>query len=183
MLILRVDESLELRSLEPRHAPVLFRLTEANRAYLREWMPWLKDQTVLSDTRRFIRRAREGLAETTMIQTGIWLDDELVGAMGINRIDALNRRADIGYWISQTHQGHGLVTRGCHRLLRYGFEQLDLHKLEIHCDPRNHRSRAVATRLGFIEEGTLREALWLNDHFTDLVVYGLLFREWEASRS
>lgn len=183
MLTLRIDERLELRSLESQHASALFRLTESNRTYLREWLPWLDTTLSVNDTKRFIRQARDGYRELTMLQTGIWLEGVLVGAIGLNRIDNTNRRAHIGYWIARSHQGLGLITQSCHRLLRYGFEQLDLNKLEIMCEPRNVRSRAVPERLGFVEEGTLREAQWINGRFVDLVVYGMLLREWEARRS
>lgn len=178
MLTLRVDDHLELRALELRHATPLFRLTDANRAHLREWLPWLDTTRSVRDTRTFIRDSREALAEMTMMQTGIWERDELIGAIGLNRIEPINRRAHIGYWIARTHEGRGIVTRACLRLIRFGFEHLDLNKIEIMCEPRNLRSRAVPERLQFVEEGTIREAQWLNDRFVDLVVYGMLASEW-----
>lgn len=180
MLTLRVDEHVALRFLEPQHATALFRVSDANRRFLREWLPWLDATRTVTDTKRFIRQARDGWRDLTQLQTGLWHDDELVGAMGIHRIEPLNRRGQIGYWIAERHQMRGMVTRACARLIRFGFEQLDLNKLEIMCEPRNHRSRAVPERLGFVQEGTLREAQWLNDRFVDLVVYGQLLREWEA---
>lgn len=178
MLTLHVDDHLELRSLEPVHAQALFHLTDDNRDHLRPWLPWLDSTRSVRDTRRFIREARDAYRELSMVQTGIWCGDEIVGAIGINRIDATNRRAHIGYWVGRAHEGRGFITRSCVRMMRYGFEQLDLNKIEILCEPRNLRSRAIPERLGFIPEGTLREAQWINDHFVDLIVYGMLVREW-----
>jgi ribosomal-protein-serine acetyltransferase len=54
--------------------------------------------------------------------------------------------------------------------------------MEIRCEPENRRSRAIPERLGFREEGTLREVQRIGDRRTDLVVYGMLAPEWNARR-
>jgi ribosomal-protein-serine acetyltransferase len=182
VLTLHVDDDLDMRLLEPPHAVALFELIERNRPHLRAWLPWLDGTRSARDTRRFIREAREGFKDLLMVQMGIWAGEELVGAIGINRMDIANRRAQIGYWLSRDHEGKGIVTRCCERLIRYGFEQLDLNKIEIRCEPGNERSAAIPERLGFVREGVLREAQWINGRFVDLVVYGMLAREWMARR-
>jgi len=60
---------------------------------------------------------------------------------------------------------------------------MKLHRVEIRCDPDNLRSRAIPNRLGFTEEGTLRQVAWQYDHFLDLVVYSLLADEWGKKSS
>jgi ribosomal-protein-serine acetyltransferase len=59
---------------------------------------------------------------------------------------------------------------------------LELHRLEIRVAPENRRSRAIPERLGFREEGTLREAEWLGDRYVDNVVYAMLAPEWRVSK-
>ena len=54
----------------------------------------------------------------------------------------------------------------------------NLHRIEIHCAPENHRSRAIPERLGFREEATLRETELVCGRWLDSVVYGLLAEEW-----
>ena len=55
-----------------------------------------------------------------------------------------------------------------------------MHRIEIRCGVGNTRSADVARRLDFIEEGTLSEAEWLYDHWTDLRVFRMLEQDWEG---
>lgn len=71
------------------------------------------------------------------------------------------------------------MTKACKACIDYAFNELKLHRLEIRCAVENERSRAIPERLGFTNEGTIREAEWLYDHFVDHVVYGMLEREWK----
>ena len=54
-----------------------------------------------------------------------------------------------------------------------------MNRVEIHCAAENTRSCAIPKRLGFTQEGILRDAQWLYDRYVDMVVYGLLAREWQ----
>jgi ribosomal-protein-serine acetyltransferase len=53
----------------------------------------------------------------------------------------------------------------------------------MECAAGNTGSRMVAERLGFSQEGVMRQAAWLNDRFVDHVMYGLLAQEWRAADS
>ena len=75
------------------------------------------------------------------------------------------------------------MTRACRALVDHGFHDMGLHRIEIRVAPGNTRSRAVAERLGFTQEGVLRDAAWLYDHYVDYVVYGMLSNEWQATAS
>jgi ribosomal-protein-serine acetyltransferase len=68
-------------------------------------------------------------------------------------------------------------------MLDYLFGELKLHRAEIRCGRGNGRSCAIPERLGFQREGITREAEWVNDRWVDMVVWGMLEREWRAIRS
>jgi ribosomal-protein-serine acetyltransferase len=97
----------------------------------------------------------------------------MAGVVGYNRIDWQNRVGYIGYWLAENYQGKGLMTSSCRAVIDYGFHSLNLNRMVIAAATENHRSRAVPERLGFIHEGTLREAEWLYDHFVDHAVLRL----------
>ncbi len=178
MFAWRVDDEIELRLLELEHAGAMHRLTEANRAYLRRWLPWAESETTLEQTEAFIRRSLQQFAEGNGFQAGIWYRQELAGAIGLHYVDRRHRRTEIGYWLAEPLQGRGIMTRACRAVVDHAFGPLGLHRVEIRCATGNHRSRAIPRRLGFREEGVLRQWAWVDGRFHDMVIYGLLAPEW-----
>jgi len=71
------------------------------------------------------------------------------------------------------------MTKACIAMIHHIFNDLHLNRVEIRCAVLNSKSRAIPERLGFSQEGTIREAEWLYDHFVDHIVYSLLAREWK----
>jgi ribosomal-protein-serine acetyltransferase len=168
-----------LRLIEERDAEALFALVDANRAHLRPWLPWVDGEQSVEDSRVFVRSALLQYANNQGYNCGIWLGDDLAGAVAHHPIDWLNHSVALGYWLGAAYQGRGLVTRACRALIGHSFGALRLHRVEIRVAPDNQRSRAVPERLGFRQEGVLREAACLYDQYVDLVVYGMLADEWE----
>ncbi len=177
-----VDDEVELRLIRMDDAAPLFALTDVNRTYLTRWLPWVDSTRAVEDTRAFVRRSQEELRSNTGLQATIRFRDQLVGMIGLTYIDWTNRRTEVGYWIGEAFQGKGIMTRACHALVDYAFDQLGMNRVEIRAASDNARSQAVASRLGFVAEGTLRECAWLNDRFIDLVMFSHLRRD-RAPRS
>ncbi|MHB2018478.1 MAG: GNAT family N-acetyltransferase [Candidatus Xenobia bacterium] len=177
-----VDRELTLRVVESADAQPLFRTIEANRAHLRRWLPWVEHTPTVREVEEFIADSVAQLEAETGTVYLILHRDEIAGVLSLYRLDWANRRTEIGYWLAAPLQGHGIMTRSCRALLRVCFELLALHRATIYCATGNHRSRSVAERLGFDREGVMKQAEWLNDHFEDLVVYGLVAPEWKKLR-
>jgi ribosomal-protein-serine acetyltransferase len=180
LLCISIDEETKLRIYEERHAQEVAELVDQNRAYLRQWLPWVDYSRTVEDSKAFIKNSLQQFAQNEGFQMGIWYKHELAGGIGYHPIDWADRKVEIGYWLGESFQGKGLMTKACRTLVTYAFDELGLNKVEIHCASGNIRSCAIPKRLGFIQEGTLREAEWLYDHFVDLVVFGMLAREWRG---
>lgn len=176
--IVPVDVEVELRILEEWDAQALYGLIDSNRAYLRQWLPWVDYETSVEDSCRFVRRSLQHYLDNEGLTLGIRLRGQLVGVIGYHSINWPSRKGEIGYWLGAEFQGQGLMTRACRAMIGYVFKKLLLNRVTILCATGNRRSRAIPERLGFTQEGTLREAEWLYDHFVDLVVYSMLAREW-----
>ena len=175
-----INDELELRLLEERQAEELFALVDRNRAYLREWLPWLDANTSVEDSRAFIRGTLEQFARNDGFQAGIWFQGQLAGLIGYHGIQWGNRSTEIGYWLGASFQGHGFMTQACRALVNYAFRELALNRVGIHCAEGNHKSRAIPERLGFQQEGVLRQAEHLYGRYVDQVVYAVLVGDWPA---
>jgi RimJ/RimL family protein N-acetyltransferase len=91
-----------------------------------------------------------------------------------------NRRAELGYILGQGHQGQGYMREALTATLDYAFGALALNRVEADVDPRNTASRRALERLGFQQEGYLRERWIVGGEVCDTVLYGLLQRDWQA---
>jgi ribosomal-protein-serine acetyltransferase len=176
---LALDQGLELRLFEESDAAEIFALIDRNREYLRQWLPWVDYETVPEDSLEFIRRTQQQYINNEGFQLGIRFRGQLAGVIGYHTVNWPNRHVEIGYWLGAEFQGKGLMTRACSAVVDFAFENLLLNRVAILCATGNTRSRAIPERLGFTQEGTLRESEWLYDHFVDLVVYSMLAREWK----
>jgi ribosomal-protein-serine acetyltransferase len=176
---MRLPTGHELRPLEERDADELYALIDANRERLVRWMVWAEGQTP-ERTREFIRNAQRQLAEDDGFQAAIVDGGRIVGVAGVHGIDWPNRATAIGYWLAIGEEGRGTMTHAVRALVDHAFAKWRLNRVEIRVDVENRRSRAVAERLGFVYEGTLRQALRLADGFHDDAVYAMLARDWPA---
>lgn len=174
---LQIDPDTRLRSVEPTDAEALFLVIDGHRDHLRRWLPWVDRTYSAADTLAFIALSRENEADGSGLAALIEARDQLCGVIGLDAIDPANRSSEIGYWLREDCQGRGLATRAAAALIEYAFARLRLNRVAIRAACENRRSRAVAERLGFREEGVLREAERRGDRFVDVVVYSLLRRD------
>jgi len=170
---IRLTDDCELRRLDEDDAEELHALVDANRAHLADWMPWAADQDY-ERTANFTRVATEKHKRGDGLEGVIVLDGRIAGCAGFPVIDRVAGAAIMGYWVAAEHEGRGLVTRAAKALIEHAFGELGLHRVEIRAATDNVRSRAIPERLGFTQEGVLREAELVNGRYQDLAVYGLL---------
>ena len=173
-----IDGDILLKPVECRDAEELFSLTDANRVYLRHWLPWLDSTQSVKDTTKFIEESQKQLEQRSALVVGMHYHGKIAGVIGFHNFDWLNRSTTMGYWLAENLQGRGLMTKSCRALINFAFNELKLNRVEIRCAVGNARSRTIPEHLGFQNEGTLRDGEWLYDRFEDLVVYGMLAREW-----
>ncbi|MDP3941650.1 MAG: GNAT family N-acetyltransferase [bacterium] len=158
----------------------VFKLVMKNRMYLRNWLNWVDQNNAIDQTEKFVRKSLQQHTDHTGMTYTIWTNNIMIGVISFNWIDGLNKKAQIGYWIDEEFQGKGFTTTACRVLVRFGFETLQLHRMELIIASGNDKSSAVAKRIGFQKEATLTQAEWLNDHFTDQEIYRLLADEWHG---
>lgn len=178
-LYLPIGDDASVRTFTLDDAGALFALVDTERDRLRRWMPWTDGVRTVEDQRTWIERSLA--AEHDREANGIWLaSGELAGSIGMT-VNPVENGGEIGYWIAERFEGRGLVTRACAAMLDVAFGEMKLHRVMLRAATTNDRSRAVAERLGFTQEGVLREqGLVCTGEYHDMVAYGLLRREWDG---
>lgn len=104
----------------------------------------------------------------------------VIGTCTLFDIDRGSRRAEIGYALAPSAWGRGLMHEALQALLHYGFDELNLNRVEADIDPANTASARALQRLGFQAEGLLRERWIVAGQVSDSALYGLLRRDWLA---
>ncbi len=115
------SDNITLRQLGKIDAPSLFALTDKNRDYLRQFLPWLDRTRTVADTEWFITNSLKGAKEEKCADYGIYCQDTLVGVIGFHSMDYENKKTTIGYWLDKEHQGKGIMTRSVKILINFAF--------------------------------------------------------------
>jgi [ribosomal protein S5]-alanine N-acetyltransferase len=114
---------------------------------------------------------------------GMFADDRLAGEITLSSIQrGPFQQAYIGYWVDEELAGQGLAGEAVVVVLRYAFEELGLHRVEIAIVPRNLPSRRVVEKLDLREEGIAIGFLEIDGKWEDHVRYAITSEEWSHRR-
>jgi ribosomal-protein-alanine N-acetyltransferase len=152
----------------------------ADPAVARYWSsePW----TDIAQAEAAIAATLANYADGSGVRFGIELlaTGELIGNASLHHFFEQNRRCEIGYALASKFWGQGYATEALAALLDYGFQSLDLNRVEADIDPRNVGSARVLEKLGFRKEGYMPERWIVFGEMADTVNYGLLKRYRDA---
>ncbi|NJP36225.1 GNAT family N-acetyltransferase [Alkalicoccus luteus] len=176
-----LGDGLKLTLLEKRHATTLFAAIDRNRESIGAWLAFPMHTKQVSDTEAFIERSLLRWTEEDGWWALIWDGDQLVGSIGLLYVDHDTGKTELAYWLVKEAEGKGIVTCTAREFVHTAFAELGLNKIEIGAAVGNDKSAAVAKRLGFQEEGTIRSYEKLHGRFLDRTFFGLLRSEWQTS--
>lgn len=129
-----------------------------------EWLKWMGG----------FFAARDGLRWGIILhETG-----ELIGSAGLHNWDREARYAELGYDIARPYWGHGYATEVSRALIQFGWEHMNLHRIEADVVEGNSASMRVLEKLGFRREGVWRQRMFKNGCYHDVCIYGLLRDEY-----
>ncbi|MEN9881280.1 MAG: hypothetical protein RLZZ308_463 [Candidatus Parcubacteria bacterium] len=176
---IKINEKLSLKLRHEEDVENVFSLVDKNREYLRLWLPWVDSTLSQDDSRLYIQKCLDGFKEKKTADFGIFYNNTLVGSMGFNKIDLENFWAEIGYWLDEDFQGKGIMTECVKSMIGYGFNDLELHRIQIRCDSNNTKSKMIPEKLGLKLEGIIRENHKNGSTYSDGLIYGILKNEWK----
>ncbi|MEP6582920.1 MAG: GNAT family N-acetyltransferase [Ginsengibacter sp.] len=112
--------------------------------------------------------------------TGIWwavvsADDKIFyGAGGLNSLSKQHRKAEIGFWLLPEFWGQGIMAEAMPLICNYGFEKLELHRIEGLVETENINCKRAMAKLDFHHEGTMKDCEIKNGRFISLEMYAKL---------
>ncbi|GAL17148.1 ribosomal-protein-L7p-serine acetyltransferase [Vibrio maritimus] len=182
MFTLKVDRDLSLALVQPSFAARYLEIVTHERDYLSQWLAWPPHAEDEAFFLSFIRQSLHDYADGKSMTCAMIYQDEIVGNISFNVIDSSLKRVEIGYWLSQSMQGRGIVTRAVSQLIEFAFLELKMEKVQISAASENKPSRAVCERLGFTLEGIITCAENINGRVVDHAIYGLSHQAWSEGR-
>lgn len=109
-------------------------------------------------------------------------EGQLIGTVGLREIDREHGKAELGIWIGVDWWGRGFATEAIPAVLKYGFTELNLNRIQAHHMVRNPASGRVLEKIGMRREGLLRQFVCKWGVFEDVVVLAILREDWQKSR-
>ena len=150
---------------------------DESRDHVRPWLPFADQHQTEDETRDWIIRMMANWLLRENLECSIWeaSTGRYLGGLGLHPRNWELGYLEIGYWLRASAQGHGYVSEAVKLVGDYAFTSLGARRLEIRCDARNRRSAAVAERLGFAHEASLRNHMRAPDgSLRTTLIYGLL---------
>ncbi|MBI4311797.1 MAG: GNAT family N-acetyltransferase [Chloroflexi bacterium] len=176
---INVDDDIVLRRPTLPYAEDIYALVDANRDHLRRWLAFADSMRSVKDQREWLKQMDEPGHDRWEYPMMVLHKGKLVGMIGVQNLGSRARFCEIGYWLAESAQGQGIITRSCRALLDYLFAFEGINRVQIRAAVGNTRSRAIPERLGFTLEGILRQADLASGVFLDMAMYSLLREEWQ----
>jgi len=179
MVELKVDSEIVLKEIELSDAEDIFKLIDSDRKNLRTWLSFIDSTKEIEDTKDFIRSILFLPKDIRDLVTVIIYNEQKIGLIGFKLTDFVNKKTEIGYWISKEFENKGIVTKSVVKMIDYAFNTLNLNRIQIKCGIGNEKSSKIPKKLNFKFEGIERSAELLNGKFIDAEVYSILKDEWK----
>lgn len=135
---------------------------------------WYPHET-LQDSQIFVQSILDQYEKGEMAAYGIELKNEkkIIGTCGFIEYEKNHHKAELAYALSPTYWGRGIATEAAKACIHYGFEVLQLNRIEAGCHASNVQSERVMKRLGMQYEGTLRKDMFVKGAYRDTKMYAI----------
>ena len=150
---------------------------------MRHLIDFQQPTTDLDEVNSLIQWADDILKNQSGMRWAVTLkpDATLIGSCGFHLYSRANRCAEIGYELHHDYWRRGIMLEALSDLLRFGFEAMQLHRIEANVTVGNEASAGLLRRLGFKQEGTWRDKVYSRGRFHDLWQFSLLEQDWRAT--
>ena len=173
-MIIKIDENINLELINESHSQAIFEMVDNNRTHLRKWLPFVDKMQSIEFAENFVKGTMQRNLDGNEYAFVITENGINVGRICVYKIDLQNKTGEIGYWVIESKQGKGIITKSCKTIINFCFEELSLNRIEIKCGTHNLRSSKIPKKFNFTFEGMMRQSEFHYDKFIDLNLYSLL---------
>jgi ribosomal-protein-serine acetyltransferase len=135
-----------------------------NYDFLFPWLTWLDENYTLEGAKEFAKISLRQFGNREMMPLRIVYKGETVGGTGFNSFNWHTKKTEIGYWLAEKHNGRGIVTKCCRKLLEYAFTELELNRVVIKCQPENTKSRTIPENLVLFRRDSSGRAVFIAEN-------------------
>ena len=178
MVYSRINETLELELVSPYNAEKILEIVNRNREHLSRYLSWVDETKTIEPIIENTRKALISYADMNGIAYVIKLNGEIIGRISIWEAEKETCIFEVGYWIDKEYERKGIMTACVKRVIGIGFKYLKAKKIEICCIDENIGSNRIPQKLGFTKEGIRRKSNKIGNKIYDMIIYGLLEREY-----
>jgi [ribosomal protein S5]-alanine N-acetyltransferase len=145
-----------------------------------KYVTWDRHKTT-NDTKEFIEFVLGRYEKGEIAPWGIELKEKgkFIGTVDFVSWSPYHNNAEIGYVLSKSYWGKGITTEAANEIIRFGFEKMDLVRIQARCFMENKGSERVMEKLGMIYEGVIRKGMFTKGEHRDLKLYSLLKEEFD----
>lgn len=139
------------------------------------FMPWPTHLTI-ADTYAYLETIPKNHAARERLGFAITLkeDGKFIGSCDYHTISLAHHRVMLGYVLNKKHWGNGYMTEAVHEMIRFAFEEMEMHRVSAHCDEDNIRSARVMERCGMKFEGMMKDYELRRGVFVSTKTYAII---------
>ncbi|MBU5468571.1 GNAT family N-acetyltransferase [Virgibacillus sp. MSJ-26] len=159
----------------PGDGEQVYKAITRSKEELKPWLPFARNEQAVEETEINVRESYVAFLKREDLRLHIFDKEtnEFIGCTGLHRIDWNVPKFEIGYWIDTKFSGQGLISEAVEGVTNFAFEELGAKRVEIRCDFKNVKSKAVPERLGYTLEAILKndDVSLEGDELRDTCIY------------
>ena len=167
-----------IRQYRTEDAIPFYKAAKESLEHMQAFMPWCHPAYSLQESQAWVESRSTSWDSGQDYSFIIYAIDsnELLGGVDINQINHNHKIGNIGYWVRKKALNRGVATEAVSLIAGFGFNSLDLNRLEIVMLPNNTASRKVAEKAGAKYEGIMHKRLVVHGEALDACMYSLVKR-------
>ena len=173
---------LSLRKIEYSDIDAVFEY--ASREEVTKYLLWSAHETK-AFTKAYLREVQKQYRRHNFFDWAITLKNEnkMLGTCGFSSFNLIHNTGEIGYVLSPDYWNKGIATEAARMVITFGFEVLDLNRIEAKFMIENNQSRRVLEKCGMKPEGIKREGIYAKGRYRDVEIYSITKSDYEKLKS